>query len=219
MQVTTQTTTALHEQAPIDRLVRHPHLLLLGKLPPQPVADLGGTVLGSQPVTDQPRQPRITGQLGRFGTPSPTLTAVLGHTRSIVHPRNRPTSHTGPDPILVPIPDHATMPARTAITPDLPRDRRRRTTKPIRDRTHRLPTPDTDRDLLTLSQRQSRPRPHRINHTHTRFHPTSLNEQPITSTGRQPHRHPSNRRRNPLTHQPPKLPQHHTRHTNHHNTP
>ena len=93
-ELTVQPATRLNVDRLVDRLVRHPHLRLIGKVQPQPASDLLGAVLGGQPRLHLFLQLRIGGQLARLGTGPGGLGGGMGHARGVVQPGR---GRTGPE--------------------------------------------------------------------------------------------------------------------------
>ena len=98
-QLVPQVTAGLHEQRPVDRLVRHVHHRSGREPPPQPPGDLLRRPAQLQLVLDHAAQPRPPRQLRRLRPARPTPRGPIGGQR--------------------PIPQPAT------VARDLPRDRRR----------------------------------------------------------------------------------------------
>jgi len=127
-----QNTAGLHEQASVDRLVRH-LISLLPRIPPlQPAGDLFRRPMPPQFTRDQASQPSIACQLAPLGTPgarpSPSIST------------RRPVAIT--TPIALDLTAH-----RRRRSPQLPGDRARRLI-------HRKPP----RYRLAINQRQGQPR-------------------------------------------------------------
>src|SRR5579863_671960 len=162
-ELTLQRAAALDEQRLIDRLVADPHRLIIGEVDLQSVRDLlraprhsPAPVLAARLVSPFPRrclwpsdspvrpphlagesrlhiltQPRIGGELRGLRTPRQHLRLPLRDRR----------------PVLKLATTRGHIPAQ------LPRDRRRRTTKPTRDRPNPDPLRSEQRDLLPLLKR------------------------------------------------------------------
>src|SRR6266536_5775883 len=121
----------LDEQGQVDRLVRHPHSLVLGVVRPQPTGDLLGRPVGGQLRGHERRQGRLTRELAVLRSPAtlPGSPLCLG----------------------------GTVAASAAVAVELARDRRRRSSEPGRDRPRRSAGGDAARDLLPLGQCQGKP--------------------------------------------------------------
>src|SRR5271155_3101789 len=83
MQLTAQAATALHINRLIDRLVGHPHLQIIGKVPGQPSGDLLETVLVVESSLHLIVEPLVEGQLARPGPTRPLLSTRLRRTGPI----------------------------------------------------------------------------------------------------------------------------------------
>jgi len=192
-QLVPQVTAGLHEQGPVDRLVRHVHHCPGREPPPQPPRDLFRRPAQLQLVLDHCPQPRPPAQLRllRSGRPGPRG-SICGQ-RSIAGP--------------------------AAVAGDLPRERRRRPTQPGGDRSERVACSQAAGDLFPLSQaqRQLPPTPwHRPDPTgaleqvpHGRRVPAHLPRQHLHRLPRPPptpHLIDLRRRQRRPHHQPPPHP-------------
>jgi hypothetical protein len=146
-QLVPQITAGLHEQRPVDRLVRHVHHRFGREPPPQPPGDLLRGPAQLQLVLHHAAQPRPAAQL-RWLRPAP--------------PRPRR-----------PIRGNSPIAGSAAVRRDLPGHPRRRPTQPGRDHPQRLAGGQAAGDLLPLHQAQAQlpPPPRR------RAHPTGPLEQ------------------------------------------
>src|SRR6266496_3732989 len=130
-QLALQGAAGLDEPGQVDRLVRHPHSLVLGVVRPQPTGDLLGRPVGGQLRGHERRQGRLTRELAVLRSPAtlPGSPLCLG----------------------------GTVAASAAVAVELARDRRRRSSEPGRDRPRRSAGGDAARDLLPLGQCQGKP--------------------------------------------------------------
>jgi hypothetical protein len=174
-QLFAQRTPGLHEQRQVDRLVRHPHLRVVGELQDQPTRDLL-------------RRPAQL-ELGFDGLPQTRTPGELGDLRSAHVADRRPIRSTRP------------IDRAAAVAGHLSRHRRWRSGEPASDDTQRLTRHQTTRDLLPLSCRQPQRRPDRLpcRRSHQPLHrpvdrvPRSrhlLNEPPERRTLRDQFRNP-----------------------------
>src|SRR6266508_559915 len=131
-----QRAARLHEQRQVDRLVKHPHLRIVREGSSEPTGDLLRRPAQLELALHHGAEPFALRQLRSF---RPTSSAE----RIAVRPAGAIAAHT-------------------AVRPHFPRDRRRRPTKPARDRPQRLTTRQAPRDFLAFAQRQPRRRPVRV---------------------------------------------------------
>ncbi len=127
-QLAVQRAFGLHEQRPVDRFVRHPHLLIVGMVAAQPACDLERRPLQRELVFHCVAQGRARRQLRRLGPTTVDHRTVVG--------------------------GHGPVPARAAVAFDLTRHRRRCPPQPTSDPPQRLAGSQPSGDLLTISQRQ-----------------------------------------------------------------
>src|SRR5215831_12865481 len=123
-----QHTTRLDEQTSIDRLVRHTHALVVRILRLQPARDLLGRPIQTQLTRDYPPQSVVAAEQTRLGTPCRVPRAAIS-VRS---------------PVAIP----------PAMSRYLPADRRRSSSKSLRDASNRAPDGNASRDLFALHQAQ-----------------------------------------------------------------
>src|ERR1700758_5296293 len=83
MQLAAQTATPLDIDRLVDRLVGHPHLQVVGKIPEQPSGDLLGAVLVVESSLHLLAQPLVKGQLARPTATRPPLSVSLRGTGRI----------------------------------------------------------------------------------------------------------------------------------------
>ena len=121
----TQRAAALNVEGLIDRLVAHPHSLIIGKVLYQFRRDLLRRQTPVEPGNHCPTQPQISIQLGESGS----LSGLIG--QPVRSPR-------GVHPV-------------TQVTPDLPADRRRMNPERGRDRPHRHAPPQHRGDLSPMT--------------------------------------------------------------------
>src|SRR5215211_1190084 len=133
-----QRAARLHEQRQVDRLVRHPHLRIVREGSSEPTGDLLRRPAQLELALHHRAEPFAPRQLGSF----------------------RPTSSAE----RIALRPAGAIAARTAVDSHFPRDRRRRPTKPARDRAQRLTTRQAPRDLFAFNQRQPQRRPLRVRH-------------------------------------------------------
>ncbi len=190
-QLTPQRPPALHIQRLVDRLMGHAHRPIIRKVEPQPVGDLL-------------RAPRPRPATVRPSTVTPTdplhVRAIDGDTVGPLHRARQPVLHIAaqlevrrelgglraPRPqVAMPLCGRGAIPEPAAtsrsVAPQLPGNRRRRTTEPARDFPHPAALGTQQRDLLPLGERQVPPR--RRGERQGR-HPATLPKPPDTDRGR-----------------------------------
>lgn len=131
-----QRAARLNEQRQVDRLVRHPHLRIVREGSNEPTRDLLRRPAQLELALHHGAEPFALRQLRSF----------------------RPTSSAQ----RISVRPAGAIAAPTAVAPHFPRDRRRRPTKPARDRPQRLTTRQAPRDLFAFDQRQPQRRPLRF---------------------------------------------------------
>ena len=199
MQLTAQTAAALHIDRPVNRLVRHPHLHIVGKIHHQPPGDLLRAVVVLKPSLHLVMQPLIDRQLARLGPPGPLLRARLRTGGAIAWFGIPAAMPLGCESVTCAIP-----PIAERFSVDLAHDRRRCTTKPARNGTNGLLGLDTNLDLNALVQRHPRPLPRALARKF-RPHPTSVSKPLPTRSHRHADGHSSLSRRHPVTNVAPEL--------------
>jgi len=136
----------LHEQRLVDRLVRHPHLLIVRMIVPQTRRDLLGRPAFGQEPLDLPPQATAAGELGDPRSLGSAGRARLGQPGSVAAP--------------------------SAVGRHLARDGRGRPSDPDRDLPERLAGAQSSTDLFALCARQPKRRADR----HPRWQPTRPRE-------------------------------------------
>src|ERR1700751_1507061 len=172
MQLTAQTAAALHIDRPINRLVRHPHLHIVGEVHHQPPGDLLRAVVVPKPSLHLIMQPLIDRQLARLGPLGPLLRPRLRASGAIPWfgiPAAAPLDCESVTCAIPPIAERFSI--------DLTHDRRRRTTKPARSGANGLLGLDAHLNLNALVQRHPRPLPRALGRKF-RPHPASLSKPP-----------------------------------------
>jgi hypothetical protein len=119
----------LHVERAVDRLVRDPHVFIVGVPAPQPARDLLRRVVLAQPLGHHPRQLRAAPELGRLGPPRPPPGLVVGELGPVT----------------------AAAPAAADLAPD----RRVRAAQRTADPAIRIAARDPTRDLLALGRGQT----------------------------------------------------------------
>src|SRR5580693_9757719 len=199
MQLTAQTAAALHIDRPVNRLVRHPHLHIVGKIHHQPPGDLLRAVVVLKPSLHLIMQPLIDRQLARLGPPGPLLGPRLRTSGAIPWFGIPAAVPLGCESVTCAIP-----PIAERFSVDLAHDRRRCTTKPARNGTNGLLSLDANLDLNALIQRHPRPLPRALARKF-RPHPTSVSKPLPTRSHRHADGHSSLSRRHPVTNVAPEL--------------
>jgi hypothetical protein len=155
-ELTPQRSARLHVQGPVDRLVRHAHLQVVGEVEAKPGSDLLRRPAFSKSALNLGSQPRAARKLGRL----------------------RPTGQLERPQISA----RGAIATPAAVTRQLPRHCRCRPTEPPRDLHRRLTTADRECDLLPFPQRQKPGRAPPL----VRADPALRVIQPITLRGSQP---------------------------------